>query len=107
MSLLVDDETVSFSLEINVGKAVDEARRLQTVLSRSLALVRRATGGNEDLRNYIDFAQKSIVWTNRLRLALRALQLLRMSMGDPLAWAFAGLAIAEVGADVMVGMQGS
>jgi len=96
-----EDTTVSFSLEVNVGKALDDVRRLQTVLSRSLALVRKASG-SEDLNNFIDALQKAIAWINKLRLALHALQAARMAAGDPLAWAMAGIAVVEVGADVMM-----
>ena len=44
---------------------------------------------------------------NRLRLALLALQAARMAAGDPLAWAMAGLAVVEIGADVMMEMEGA
>lgn len=89
------DETVSFSLEINVGKAEDELRRLQTVLSRSLSLASRLTG-DEGLQRGIATIQSTIAWLNRLRLAYRAVQLARLAAGDPLAWALAGISVAEV-----------
>jgi len=44
--------------------------------------------------------QRTIMIANRLRLALRALQLARMAAGDPLAWALAGISVAEVAMDV-------
>jgi hypothetical protein len=90
------DETVSFSLEVNVEKAYEEVRRLQTVLSRSLGLAARLTG-SEDLRKSIVRMQRTIAVANQLRLALAALQAARMAAGDPLAWALAGLSVTEVG----------
>jgi hypothetical protein len=90
------DEGVSFSLEVNVEKAYEEVRRLQTVLSRSLGLASRLTG-SEDLQKSIAVMQRAIAIANQLRLALAALQAARMASGDPLAWVMAGLAVGEVG----------
>ena len=101
----IEEHPVSFSLEINVGKALDETRKLQTVLFRSLGLVRRLSG-NENLNNCISAMQRTISIANRLRLALRALQLARMAVGDPLAWALAGLSVAEVGVDIATEIGG-
>jgi hypothetical protein len=101
----VRDETVSFSLEINLDHAEREVRRLQTVLYRSLDLVQRACGSTE-FGKFIRAAQKVIVMANRLRLALLALQAARMASGDPFAWALAGISFAEVGVDVATEMDG-
>lgn len=95
----VEDHTVSFSLELNVAEAERNLRRLQTVLFRSLSLASRLTG-DENLRRGIQTVQEMIVMANRLRLALLALQAARMAAGDPLAWAMAGLAVAEFGVAV-------
>ncbi len=95
----VDDQTVSFSLEVNVEEAYTNIRRLQTALSRSLSLVERLSRG-KDLPALIVETQRAIRITNQLRLALAALQALRMAAGDPLAWAMAGVAVAETVADV-------
>lgn len=96
----IHDEGVSFSLEVNVEKAYEDVRRLQTVLFRTLGLVHRLSG-NEDLNDAITLMQRTIAIANRLRLALAALQAARMAAGDPLAWAMAGLSLAEVGVDVV------
>lgn len=93
------DETVSFSLEINVGPAYEEIRRLETVFSRSLGLASRLTG-SEDLRQSIAVMQRAIAIANQLRLALAALQAARMAAGDPLAWAMAGVAVAGAAVSV-------
>lgn len=89
------DQGVSFSLEVNVEKAYEDVRRLQTVFSRTLGLVRRLSG-NENLNQTIALMQRTIAIANQLRLALAALQAARMASGDPLAWAMAGLAVGEV-----------
>ena len=93
------DETVSFSLEVNVGKAEDDVRRLQTVFYRTLSLAERLTG-DENLQRGIRVMEEAIAVSNRLRLALAALQTARMAAGDPLAWAMAGLSFADVGVSV-------
>lgn len=101
----IEDYPVSFSLEVNVEKAFEEWRRFQTVAFRTLGLVRRLSG-SEDLKQSIDAMQRWIAVANRLRLAYAALQAARMAAGDPLAWAMAGLALAEVGVDVGTELSG-
>lgn len=90
----IEDKTVSFSLELNVKDAEVRARRLETAVYRSLGLVRRLSG-SDDLNTLISQAQNAIRIANQLRLALLALQATRMAAGDPLAWAMAGIAVAE------------
>ena len=90
-----DIDDVSFSLEINVGPLEDELRRAQTVLFRTLSLASRLTG-SESLKEGIAEIQHTIILLNQLRLAYRAVQLARMAAGDPVAWALAGLSVAEV-----------
>lgn len=94
-----EDHTVSFSLEVNVENAYVEVRKLETVLYRTLSLASRLTG-DEDLRNGIQTLQRALAVANQLRLAYRALQIARMAAGDPLAWALAGLSVAEVAMDL-------
>lgn len=96
-----EDAVVSFSLEVNVKEAYTTIRELQTIFSRTLALIKQATG-NEDINALITIIQKAIRITNQLRLALATLQAARMAAGDPIAWAMAGIATVEVGADVMM-----
>jgi len=88
------DETVSFSLEVNVEKAYEDVRRLQTVLSRSLSFVTRLSG-DENLDRFAAKCQEAIAVANKLRLALAALQAARMAAGDPIAWVMTGIAGAE------------
>jgi len=95
---MVEDHEVSFSLEVNVQDAYVEVRRLQTILYRSLGLARRL--GGENLEQLVTVMQRTITIANRLRLALRALQLARMAAGDPLAWALAGISGVEVAIDI-------
>lgn len=95
----IEDYPVSFSLEVNVEGAYEDVRKLQTILFRSLGLVRRLSG-SEDLNRLISTMQRTIAIASRLRLALRALQLARMATGDPLAWALAVISVAEVGIDI-------
>jgi hypothetical protein len=101
----IADESVSFSLEVNVTKAYEDIRRLQTVFYRTLGLVRRLSG-DENLNRTIDIMQRAIATANRLRLAMAALQAARMAAGDPIAWATAGISFAEVGADFTTELTG-
>lgn len=94
--MTVEDQTVSFSLEVNVEAAATDIRRLQTVLYRTLSLASRLTG-DEDLRRGMQTMQRAIMIANQLRLAYAALQAARLAAGDPLAWALAGVAVAEFG----------
>jgi len=88
----VDDTTVSFSLEINLEPALTNIRKLQTVLYRTLGLLRRMSG-NEDLDRAIAKAQRIIAVINMMRLAYAAF----MAASGPLGWALAGISIAEAG----------
>jgi len=90
----IEDHTVSFSLEVNVEPAFTDVRKLQTVLYRTLGLVERAAG-NKNLTELVRQMQKAIMIANQLRLALLAVQAARMAAGDPLAWAMAGISVAE------------
>jgi len=98
------DEDVSFSLEVNVEKAYENIRRLQTVLYRTLGLLRRM-GLSEELDAQIMQIQSLIAVVNSLRLAYIALQAARMAAGDPIAWGMAGVSVASAGFDLMQGVE--
>ena len=78
------EEAVSFSLEINVEKAYEDLRKAQTVLYRTLSLVRRLSG-DENLDKAIAKIQQTIATINALRLAIAAFQ----AATGPLGWALA------------------
>lgn len=94
------EETISFSLEVNVEAAEINVRRLLATLNRAVHIVRRLGGGNEDLEMLMEMMNRSIRVANQLRLALYALQMARMSAGDPLAWAFAGTVVVSTAINV-------
>lgn len=98
------DEVVSFSLEINVDKAEARVRKLSTLLFRTMGIVAKLSG-SEDLDTLMATMQRAIAIANQMRLALLALQAARMAAGDPLAWALAGVAVAEVGVSLVGDMQ--
>jgi hypothetical protein len=87
------EEGVSFSLEINVEQALSEIRKLQTVLYRSLGLMRQL-GITGDLDEGIALIQKTIAALNALRLAAIAFY----AASGPIGWALA--IIGGVGAGV-------
>jgi len=83
------DETVSFSLEVNVAPAYEEIRRLQTVLYRTLGLIRRISG-DDDLNTLIDYTMRAITMMNTLRLVVAAFY----AASGPIGWAMFGVAAA-------------
>lgn len=83
-----------------------EVRTLTPVLSRTLRLIERASG-TSSFSVFIGSMRQAIIWVNRLRIALAALQAARMAHGDPLAWAMFGVGVVEMAADVMLEVQGA
>lgn len=94
--MAVEDHVVSFSLEVNIEKAYEDLRRVQTVLYRTMGLLQRM-GLPEDVDRAIWQLRTMIRIANKARLALAALQMARMAAGDPIAWAMAGVSLAELG----------
>ena len=84
------DETVSFSLEVNVDKAYESIRRLETVLYRSLSLLKRLSG-DENIDRAITHIQELLAYINQLRLAIIALQ----TASGPIGWLLAGIGVAS------------
>ena len=85
----VEDHKVSFSLEVNVDEAYRNIRRLQTLLYRTLSLLRRI-GLPEEVDAAIMQIQRFIALMNMLRLTLIAFE----TASGPLGWAMAGLSAA-------------
>jgi len=83
------DETVSFSLEVNVEKAYENVRKLQTVIFRVMGLMRRM-GLSEDIDAAINKIQTAITLLNQYRLTLAAAQ----AASGPLGWALLGISVA-------------
>jgi len=87
--MAVNDEGVSFSLEVNVDKAYTNARKLQTILYRALGLFRRL-GLPENIDQGIMRMQRFIALLNQARLATIALS----AASGPYGWAIAGIGLA-------------
>jgi len=94
--LTVNDEQVSFSMEINVDQACEDIRRVQTVIYRTLGLMRRM-GLPENIDIAINKIQKMIAVLNMVRLAMIALY----AASGPIGWALA--LIGVVGTAVTAG----
>ena len=80
----LSEETVTFNLELNVEKAIGNIRQLETLLYRSLALVRRLCG-NEDV-------DAAILKFQRLTMTVRLLHsafIMLDSATGPIGWAIA------------------
>lgn len=82
--MTVEDHTVSFSLEVNVQKAYENVRQLQTILYRTFALWRRA-GLPEDVDEAISKIQQIISLLNQMRLTAIA----AYTATGPIGWALA------------------
>ena len=85
------DETVSFSLEINVQEAYTNARQLQTILSRTAGLMRRM-GLPENVDAAMMKLQRITATANAARLAMIAFT----TATGPLGWGMAAVAIGAV-----------
>ena len=79
-----EDHQISFNLELNVEQALSEVRRLETLLFRSLGLLRRL-GLPEDMRKGISDLQRMIMTIRMLHTAIIALQ----GATGPIGWALA------------------
>lgn len=85
-----EDHIVSFSLEVNVEKAYQDLRRVQTVLYRTLDLVKRLSG-DENIDQAITKIQRMIAIINQLRLTIIALE----AASGPIGWLLAGIGAAS------------
>lgn len=105
----MSEETVSFSMEINVEQAYTDVRKVLSVFHQWLTQLRRA-GFSEQQQQLIAEIQQLIALFNKLRLSLAALQAARMAAGDPIAWAQFGVTatsfLFDIGEMIDVGMRG-
>jgi len=82
----LSEETVVFNLELNVERALSSARQLETLLFRSLGLMRRLCG-DENVDAAIAKFQKLVM---TIRLAHTTLILFESASG-PIGWAMLGV----------------
>lgn len=90
----IRDEGVSFSLEINVEPTYENIRKLQTILYRTMGLLRRF-GLPEEIDAQIMKIQRLIILLNQLRLTMIAVH----TAAGPIGWALAGLGAATFAFD--------
>lgn len=81
---------VTFHLTVDTTKALHQIRMLETLLNRTLSLMRRF-GLPEDVEKGIMEVQRLIAALNALRLTILAVQ----AASGPIGWAFA--AVGAVG----------
>jgi len=81
------DESVSFSLEVNVEKGYTEVRKLLTILDRTIQRL-QSLGLPPHLDQAVTHIQEITAMLNQLRLALLAVQ----TASGPGGWALAILA---------------
>lgn len=96
----IRDETISFSLELNVEEAYTEIRRLQTLIYRTIGLIRQM-GLPEEADEMLMKIQMIIAQINTLRLAIMALQ----AASGPIGWALFGVGLATAVASAGSAMQ--
>jgi len=90
----VEDYQVSFSLEVNVEKAYEDLRKIQTILFRTLSLLRRF-GLPEDIDAFITKLQRAIALLNLYRLTIISVE----AASGPFGWALAGIGVATAVVD--------
>jgi len=86
----MSEETVTFNLELNTEPAINNVRRLETLVYRTLGLMRRL-GLPEDISQAIYKVQRLIMV---LRLAHTAMIALSLASG-PIGYALAAVGIAS------------
>jgi hypothetical protein len=89
-------QTIEYNLAINADMSYSDLRKLETSLVRCLNLAQRLTG-DENVKNGIQYIQKAIMTLRTLQMAYHAVQIARMSAGDPIAWLSAGTMVASAG----------
>jgi len=94
--MTVEDHQISFSLEVNVDPAYQNLRRVQTLLFRTLGLLRRL-GLPESLDSAIGKMQMFVSTMNQARLAVVAFQ----KAAGPIGWALALLGLVTTAASVV------
>lgn len=86
----MSEETVVFNLELDVTQTINDARRLETLLFRSLGLLRRLCG-NESIDALIDKTQRAVMIVRLLHTSIIALE----AASGPVGWALAGIGIVS------------
>jgi hypothetical protein len=100
-----EQQTIEFNLAINAEMSYSELRKLEIGLIRCLNLAQRFTG-DENLKKGIATIQRSIMMLRTLQIAYHAVQIARMSAGDPLAWFSAATTVAATGMSLYDSLQG-
>jgi len=101
----VSEETVTFNLELNIERALSNARQLETLLYRSIALTRKM-GLPDDLNEGLYKIQRMVLAVRMLHTAILALH----AASGPIGWALAIIGIlsgAAVAGDVMLEIKAS
>ena len=88
---------IEYTLTVNTELTRSEMRKLESSMMRILNLVQQFSGGDKNLNKLINTMQHTIVVLRSLQIALRAVQLARMSSGDPIAWLSAGTTVVAAG----------
>jgi len=92
----MSEETVTFNLELDVSQSYDSVRKLETVVYRSIGLIRKVLkqfGLDEEtatIDQVIYKGQKVIMTIRLMHTAMIAL----MGASGPLGWAMAGIGLA-------------
>ena len=94
-------EEIGIELSINVNEmSYSELRKLESILFRTMGLLRRFCG-SEEINEGIIQIQRLVAIVRSAQMALHALQIARMAAGDPLAWA--GFAVSAATTVVLIG----
>jgi hypothetical protein len=99
-------QTIEYTLSVNTEITSNDIRKLEMAIIRCLNIAQRLTG-DENLQKGIQVIQKTIMTLRTLQMAYNALQIARMSAGDPIAWLTAGTMVASAGATIYDSITGA
>lgn len=85
--------SIDYLLTVNIDLAYSDVRKLEAAIMKTLNIAERLTG-DENLKQGIQTMQRAITTLRMLQVAYQAMQIARMSSGDPLAWFSAGATVA-------------
>lgn len=85
----IEDHTVSYSLEINVGPAYEDARRIQTIVFRLLNQMERGGLLPEQRAKTFRDLQRALMILNQIRLLIGLAQV----AAGPIGWAMLGVSV--------------
>lgn len=92
----MSEDTITFNLELDVSQAINEGRKLETVMYRAIGIIRkifRQFGLDEELATIDQVIYKAQKVIMTIRLAHTSVTAFYAASG-PIGWALAGIGVA-------------